>query len=135
MKRIVLAIVILGSLAAGVAYYANLDGRGEFTYLTAPVERGDLVITVTATGTLNAVVTVQVGSQLSGQIAELLVDFNDEVRSGQPIARLDPLSFEATVREAAAEVDVAQADIATEAAAVDKATADLAIARNERAVR
>ena len=135
MRRIVLAIIILGSFAAGVAYYANSAGRGEFTYLTAPVERGDLVIMVTATGTLNAVVTVQVGSQLSGQIAELLADFNDEVRSGQPIARLDPQTFEATVREAAAELDVARADVVTEAAAVDKASADLAIARNERAVR
>src|SRR6187402_66338 len=55
-------------------------------YLTAPVEEGELRRVITATGTLNAIVNVEVGSQLSGQVAELLVDFNDNLRKGQPLA-------------------------------------------------
>src|SRR5947209_3592818 len=52
-------------------------------YITAPVEEGELRRIVTATGTLNAIINVEVGSQLSGQVAELLVDFNDEVKNGE----------------------------------------------------
>ncbi|HET6520806.1 MAG TPA: efflux RND transporter periplasmic adaptor subunit, partial [Geminicoccaceae bacterium] len=96
------------------------------TYLTAPVERGDLVTAVTATGTLNAVVTVEVGSQLSGQIKDLLADFNDEVEKGQPIARLDPETYAARVREAEAALDVAEAGVLIGRAAVARAEADLA---------
>src|SRR3954454_2646582 len=58
-------------------------------YRIAPVKRGDVHQTVTAMGTLNAVVTVEVGTQLSGQLAKVHVDFNDEVKAGQPLAELD----------------------------------------------
>src|SRR3546814_12810193 len=77
----------------------------------ARVGRGSLVSTVSASGTVNAVVTVQVGSQVSGQISKLLADFNSEVRAGQVIARLDPATFEARLAQTQAELALAQANV------------------------
>jgi HlyD family secretion protein len=94
-------------------------------YLTMPVERGDLITTITSAGTVRAVVEVEVGSQLSGQIAELLADFNDEVSQGQPLALLDSRTFEARVREARAELEEAHARIEIREAVIAEAEADL----------
>ena len=74
---------------------------------------GELRRVVTATGTLNATINVEVGSQLSGQIAETLVDFNDRVHQGQPLARLDQKSWQARVDEAVATLEVAKASVGT----------------------
>jgi len=82
-------------------------------YLTEPVEEGEIRRIVTATGTLNAIVNVEIGSQLSGQIADVLVDFNDDVKRGQPLARLDQRSFKASVEQARAEVALAEASFAS----------------------
>src|SRR5882724_4838985 len=101
-------------------------------YVTAPVEQGELRRTVTATGTLNAIVNVEVGSQLSGQIAELLVDFNDEVKKGQPLARLDQRTFKARVAEAQAAVDLAEVSVGTMRVQLERAEID---ARNSEAQR
>jgi HlyD family secretion protein len=125
-----LSIVVLAGLGIVlVGVLASSRGSAKVTYLTAPVERGDLRTMVTATGKLDAVVTVKVGSQLSGQIAEVLVDFNDEVKKGQPIAKLDPQTLAARVREADAGLEVAKATVAIEHASVDKTAADEANAR------
>ena len=67
-------------------------------YITAPIERGRFATVVRATGTLNPISTVDVSSELSGRIAEVLVDFNDKVRAGQVLARLDPVTFAARVK-------------------------------------
>ena len=75
---------LVGLAAVGLAVALVEEKTSEATYLAAAVERGDLSTTLTATGSLKALVTVQVGSQLSGQIADLLVDFNDEVNEGEP---------------------------------------------------
>lgn len=91
-------------------------------FRTEKVVRGELVSTVSATGTLSAVVTVQVGTQVSGTIKELLVDFNSTVKAGQVIARIDPSLFDAKVKEAVGNRNTALANR-------DKATADLADAR------
>src|SRR5215211_8483903 len=80
-------------------------------YLTAALEEGELRRLITATGTLNAIVNVEVGSQLSGQIAELFVDFNDQVKKGQPLAQLDQRSFKARVAEAEAAIEIAEVTI------------------------
>jgi len=93
-------------------------------YLTAAIEEGELRRVITATGTLNAIVNVEVGSQLSGQVAELLVDFNDEVRKGQPLARLDQRSFKARVTEARAAIEMAQVTIAAAKARLERARID-----------
>jgi HlyD family secretion protein len=118
----------VGLAGVGLALFG--EKPSEATYLTAAVERGDLSTTVTATGTLNAVETVEVGSQLSGQVAELLVDFNDEVRQGQPLARLDPRTFESEVREAEAALEVAQAQVLTQRAKLQTAVSEAAATRS-----
>jgi HlyD family secretion protein len=99
-------------------------------YLTARVERGDISTTLTATGSLKALVTVQVGSQLSGQLADLLVDFNDEVSEGEPLARLDPRTFQSEVRQAEAALEVARAEVLKQRAELRNAASALASARH-----
>jgi HlyD family secretion protein len=103
-------------------------------YLTAPIEEGELRRVITATGTLNAIVNVEVGSQLSGQIAEVFVDFNDEVKKGQPLARLDQKSFQARVAEAQAAVDLAEVSIDTARARFERAEIDARDSEAQRAV-
>jgi HlyD family secretion protein len=103
-------------------------------YVTAPVEQGELRRTVTATGTLNAIVNVEVGSQLSGQIAELLVDFNDEVKKGQPLARLDQRTFKARVADARAAVAMAEVAISVGRAKLERARVDAVDSESQRAI-
>ncbi|HET9793602.1 MAG TPA: efflux RND transporter periplasmic adaptor subunit, partial [Thermoanaerobaculia bacterium] len=79
-------------------------------YRTARVDRGDVTMTVAATGTISAVTTVQVGSQVSGIIAKLYADFNSRVKKGQLLAELDPTPFEQTIAQRRADLDKAQVD-------------------------
>jgi HlyD family secretion protein len=128
-------IVSIGTIVAAALYFALLKpGDNGYRYVTLAVARADLETRVKATGTLNAVVTVQVGSQLSGQISELHVDFNDEVKSGQELAALDRSSFEARVREVEAELRVAQAQVKGRQAALKRASAERDFARARRRV-
>ena len=85
-------------------------------YRTSAIEKGRLVASVAATGTLQPVISVQVGSQVSGQLKDVLVDFNSLVKKNQLIARIDPESFEYRVRQAQADVDAARAQVATQQA-------------------
>src|SRR5207249_23301 len=78
-------------------------------YQTATITRGPITQAVTATGTLNPVVNVQVGSQVSGNIAKLFVDFNSQVKAGQVVAQIDPALFQATVTQAEGDLTNAQA--------------------------
>ncbi len=98
-------------------------------YRTAKVERGSLTATVAASGTLAATVQVQVSSQVSGQIREVLADFNAEVRKGQVLARLDPETFEYRVRQAEADLEAARAQVGVQQATVAARRSDLARAR------
>lgn len=102
------SILVLG--AAGFYWIENSSGS-KITYRTEKVDRGDVVVSISATGTLNAVTTVQVGSQVSGTIAKLYVDFNDEVKEGQLIAQLDPTFLRASVSEQRANVERAKAQV------------------------
>jgi HlyD family secretion protein len=86
-------------------------GAGGSEYQTTGVTRGPITQAVTATGTLNPVVTVQVGSQVSGNIAKLFADFNSEVKAGQVVAQIDPVVFQATVTQAEGDVASAQAGL------------------------
>jgi len=130
MRRIVPVVVV--SLLAGGAVLGSLytQSRGSAPkYRTAAVERGPLTAAVSATGSLNAVVVVQVGSQVSGQIKELKVDFNSIVKRNQVIARIDPDIFEAKVNQATADVDSARAAVLNQEAQVERARADVDNAR------
>jgi HlyD family secretion protein len=103
-------------------------------YITAVVEKGELQRVVTATGALNATVNVEVGSQLSGQIAEILVDFNDVVKKGDPLARLDQKSFKAKVAEAEAVLDIARVGVKSARANVERAEIQARDGEAQRAV-
>jgi HlyD family secretion protein len=109
MKRALIVLAIIGVIGAGAAAYFRRGGQ-EPTVNTSPVTRGDIVDTVGATGTLQAVTTVQVGSQVSGNISWLGADFNSIVHKGQVIAKLDPALFEAQLQQAKANLVKSQAD-------------------------
>ncbi len=125
-KKTILLIFALAFLAAGgYATYTilrpSLNGSS-LRYETVPTDRGRIVEKVTATGTLSALVTVQVGSQVSGTLKEILVDFNAEVKQGQVLARIDPRIFDAALEQGKANVAAAKGNLAkSKAQAVDAA--------------
>src|SRR2546430_6956860 len=110
MRRTPAVVLVAAVVGGGVWPYLYSQSIGNVPkYRTTKVERGALTAAVSATGNLNAVITVQVGSQVSGQIKELHADFNTVVKKGQLIARIDPEIFEAKVNQAKGELDAAQA--------------------------
>ncbi|WP_406857110.1 efflux RND transporter periplasmic adaptor subunit [Alsobacter sp. KACC 23698] len=108
--------------------------QAEPDILTAPVERGAIEQVVTMTGALQAVVTVDLGSQLPGEVSKLFVDFNDEVSQGQVLAQLDQRSYRARVDEGRAALEIAQANVRIQQARFERAQIDLQDARAQRAV-
>jgi len=123
------------AVAAGVWWFQR-GGADDVQYRTGKIERGPLQAAVAATGAVSPVTQVTVGTQVSGQIKEILVDFNSEVKAGQLIAVIDPETFEYRVRSAQADVDAAravvmtaQANVAASRAQVSRAQTDLAEAR------
>ncbi|HEU5193633.1 MAG TPA: efflux RND transporter periplasmic adaptor subunit, partial [Methylomirabilota bacterium] len=130
MKRISTLAIVATLVGIGVWGYFYAQSRGASPkYRTVKIERGPLTAAVSSTGNLNAVTTVQVGSQVSGQIKELFADFNTIVKKDQVIARIDPEVFEAKVNQAKADVESAQATVANQVAQVEKAKADVENAR------
>jgi HlyD family secretion protein len=107
-------IAIIGAILVAVFILALFVFKGKGNqpeYRTEPVTRGDIQATVTATGTVNAVTTVLVGTQVSGTIKNLYVDFNSRVKRGQIIAQIDPSTFESQVQQAQANLLAAQANL------------------------
>jgi HlyD family secretion protein len=121
--KIVGIIALASALAFSGWWWGVRDKPPSELYKTAVLERGALQASVSATGVLNPVRQVQISSQVSGQIKELLVDFNSPVREGQLIARLDPETFDQRVRQARADVDAARAASLTAQANVAQALA------------
>lgn len=120
-KRHILAGLVLGGvIAVGVLGLGVGQGSGS-NYITALVEKGPVLALIKATGTVEPVISIDVSSQLSGRISEVLVNFNDEVRAGQAIARIDPELFAARVAEAKAVLRVAQAAAEQQKAALHRA--------------
>ncbi len=111
MRKGLVASLVAISVAAALYYLGTRGASGSrVVYQSAAITRGDVEILVTATGVVEAVDTVEVSSQLSGQVAEMLADFNDEARQGQPLARLDAKTFEAAVDEAEARLALSMAE-------------------------
>jgi HlyD family secretion protein len=132
VKRV---LILISALAVAAFFGLEADrSEGKVTFVTQPVSRGNLLTSTTSTGTIEAVVTVEVGTELSGQVAELLVDFNDEVKTDQVIARLDQRSFEARVREARAALAISEAGVRMQEAAVERARSGVARAETRRLV-
>jgi HlyD family secretion protein len=117
MRRRSILIVGVVALLLAMWWLWGWRSAGTTMYQTATVTRGPMTQAVTATGTLNPVVNVQVGSQVSGNIAKLFVDFNSQVKAGQVVAQIDPMLFQAVVTQA--EGDFASAQAALELAKVN----------------
>src|SRR6266404_2951702 len=116
--------IVTAALAGGTAWYLNNDHDDAPIYTTTPVSRGDITQSVTASGQLNPVLNVQVGSQISGNILKLYADYNSLVKSNQVVAQLDPAIFQASVHQA--EGDLANARAGQELAELNaKRSAEL----------
>ena len=125
-KTLIPVALVAGATISVGAYYSRRGDAGA-TLTTAAVTRGSIVSAVAATGTLQPVTTVEVGSQVSGIIESLPVDFNAIVRKGQVLARLDPSTFASALEQAQASLAGAQAE--AERLRVAKQSADAALAR------
>ena len=108
-----LALALALALAVAAYWWSQRSADYALQYRTAKIERGNLQATVAASGAVNPVALVTVGTQVSGQIRDLLVDFNAEVKAGQLLARIDPETFEYRVRSALADLDSARAAVST----------------------
>lgn len=110
-KPLIAGVTAIVLVVAAVWLYRKTAGEDAPQFRVATIERGDLESSVSATGTLSAVTTVQVGTQVSGKIVETLADFNDRVQKGQLIARIDPTLLEQAVRDAEAGLERSQAEL------------------------
>lgn len=110
-------------VAVGLVVAFGLSRSAQAQHFTAKVERGDIHDVVEATGTINAVITVQVGSQVSGTIAKLFVDFNSRVRKGDLVALIDPALLKGAVLQATADLENAKANLVAARANLEKAKA------------
>ena len=118
--RFAVGAIIVGAGALGLWIYRNAEAHEAPSYRFATVTRGNLESTVSATGQLSAVTTVQVGTQVSGQVSQILVDFNDRVKKGQLLARIDPTLQQQAVLDAQAGLVRAQADLDRSKAEYDR---------------
>ena len=132
MKKLLIGVALAAALA-GAAYLYLKKENGAPNYRTAMVEKGEIVDAITATGTINAVTTVSVGSQVSGTIQQIFVDFNSRVRKGQVIALIDPRLLEAAVEQSRA--NVANAKASLEKAQVGVIDTDRTNRRNHELVK
>jgi HlyD family secretion protein len=112
-------------VVAGVLVFLGLNRNTQAQNFTATVERGDVEDVVEATGTINAVITVQVGSQVSGTIAKLNADFNSRVHKGDVVALIDPALFKGALLQATADLDNSKANLVAAQAGLDKAKASM----------
>ena len=121
-KLITVAIVAMAAVTSGYVLYRRAHSDAAPAYRTAAVQRGNIEATVAATGTLGAVTTVQVGTQVSGQISAINVDFNSVVKKGELIARIDPTLQQQAVEDAQAGVARANAQLVQTKAEYDRNT-------------
>src|SRR6266436_5852247 len=125
MKKRGWLIVAVAVVAVGGAVVLRLNRDGQVQHFTAKVERGDIHDVVEATGTINSVITVQVGSQVSGTIAKLNADFNSRVHKGDIVAVIDPALFKGALLQATADLENAKANLVAAQANLQKAKAGL----------
>src|SRR3954452_18801674 len=111
-RLLIIAIVVVVGVLVGLFFLRRGKDKGGDKYRTEAVGRGNVSASVNATGTLSAVTTVQVGSQVSGIISKLYADFNSQVKQGQLLAELDPTPFQQTVDQRKADVTKSQVEVA-----------------------
>lgn len=129
-RKAISLTILLAVVTAGAAAYGWWGARNAAPgYRFGKVERGPITAAVSATGTVNPVTAVQVGTQVSGQVQEIYVDFNSEVKKGQVIARIDPESFALRVNQAMADLEAARATVLTQRANVVALQAEVSRAK------
>lgn len=133
MKRAIIVVVLLAVVGGGVGAWYSQRNKTEIQVTTTPLSRGDIVDTVGATGTLQAVTTVQVGSQVSGNIQYLGADFNSIVKKGQVVARLDPSLFDAQLNQVQANLVQARANLTRARSDLDRTQVQLTDAQQKYA--
>src|SRR5690606_38305891 len=124
-KTLVSIVIAILALGAGAWYFSQRSASADAgAWRTVEVEEGDIRVAISATGTLSAISTVVVGSQISGQVTEVLVDFNDKVEQGQVLARIDPSSYQAQIEQGSAQIASARASLAQAQATLRNAELD-----------
>lgn len=134
MRRLLGGLLLLAVLAGGGWYLVAQgggEGPAEELVETVIVDRGDITQIVSSTGSVRALITVEVGSQLSGQVLEIYVDFNSPVETGDLLAKLDPQTFQRRVQEAEANLAVARANITVQEAGIVRAQANFQQAKRD----
>lgn len=129
MKRTSIAATLVALIGWWLWPFGETAGVVQFE--TAELDRGDITRVVSSVGSVRALNTVEVGSQLSGQIKALYVDYNSQVEVGELLARIDPQTFQRRVQEAEANLAVARATVEIQAAAIQRAEANLKVAERE----
>ncbi|MGO1541656.1 MAG: efflux RND transporter periplasmic adaptor subunit [Luteimonas sp.] len=123
-RPVVVVVVLLAVLGGWWLWQQRGTAGDESAWRTTAVERGNIRVAISATGTLSATSTVVIGSQISGQVTDVLVDFNDVVKKDQVIARIDPSTYEAQIEQGNAQIASAQASLAQARATLANAEAD-----------
>ena len=125
LPRVLAAAAVLVVLGGGLWYWQRQKAAAsEGAYRTTAVERGSIRVAISSTGTLSAISTVTVGSQISGQVTEILVDYNSEVKKGDVLARIDPKTYEAQIEQGNAQIASAQASLRQAQATLANAEVD-----------
>ncbi|MGB0058490.1 MAG: efflux RND transporter periplasmic adaptor subunit [Methyloceanibacter sp.] len=126
MAARLLTFLVVACIAAGAGYfYWQHRSEGKLDIHTVAATRGDVRRVVSTSGAVSALVTVDIGSQLSGNVSEVNVDYSSEVKKDQVLARIEPSTFESKVRQSEASVAVTKANVALQEAAVERAEANL----------
>ena len=133
MKKAIIGLLIVAAVGAGAGAYYKFRGGQEVQVQTSPITRGEIVDSVGASGTLQAEATVQVGSQVSGNIQWLGADFNSIVKKGQVIARLDPSLFDAQLNQVQANLVQARANLTKARCELDRARVQVTDAQQKYA--
>lgn len=120
LKKLLLILILIG-IGYGIFKYVTRDKTVKYSFTTSEITRGDITQTVTATGELSALNVVDIGTQVSGRVEEIYVDFNSVVKEGQLIALIDPSVWELEVREAEANLAVSQASLQSALASLNDA--------------
>ena len=123
------AILVAVALIWFIFFRGSSAATGDLVIESAPAEARDISRIVSSSGAIAPLITVEVGSQLSGQILELQADFNDQVSSGDLLARIDPQTFETRVEEAQASLEVASAQVAVAQANLERSRVDLQVSQ------
>lgn len=124
-KKIALSMLAGAALVAGIGYFSFGSQTADPSYRLVALSRGSLTAATVASGTLNPVTIVPVGSQVSGQIRQIFVDYNSPVTKDQVIARIDPDTFESRVAQAEADLEVAKANVLAQRATLLRTVSDL----------